>query len=79
MHDFEKKPEAHRLPPRDDGTAVHADSCTGTGEAGLHLHALVAGTGVERRRDGEEHKRTLFLDAVAAAASTPPPDTKPYT
>jgi hypothetical protein len=66
-------------PLRDDRTAVHADSCTGTGEAGLLLHALVVGTGVERRRDGKEHERTLFLDAVAAAASTLAPDTKPYT
>jgi hypothetical protein len=37
---------------------------------------LVAGAGEERRRDGKESERTLFIDNDAtAAASTPPPET----
>jgi hypothetical protein len=55
--------------------ANDADSYTGAGVAGLHLHEPVAGTGEERWRDGEENRRTLFQDDVAAAASTPSQET----
>jgi hypothetical protein len=45
------------------------DSCTAD-IVGQHLHALVDGTGATRRRDGDDHGRTLFhTDDVAAAAS----------
>jgi len=51
------------------------DSCT-SDIVGQHLHALVDGTGATRRRDGDDHGRTLFhTDDVAAAASATSPET----
>ena len=59
-----------------DETTADADTCTGAGEAELHLHELVGGTGVEHHQGEEELERTLFLRSAAATASPPQPDTE---
>jgi hypothetical protein len=53
-----------------DGTKGRADSCTRAGEAGLHLHMLVAGTGEKRHRGREKQGSTLFQADVAAATAS---------
>ena len=45
-------------------------------KAGLHLHELVGGTGVEHHQGEEELERTLLLRCASATASPPQPDTE---
>ena len=61
---------------RIDETTAGTYSCTGAGEAGLHLYELVGGTGVEHHQGEEELERTLFLHCAAATASPPQSDTE---